>query len=197
MTPTGLVALRKSVALAHATQGLRLRITHRGTYLAEVGHDVVVRDSGRPLRFTPCQLRVALSRALVDSLAGRRLSAFGLPIGHDPEIHYGVCPHGATVLPFGVIRRVEASGSRFEFATTTGVDTITELCATTNYAQHPCLAGQVDLRLAFDDAVAVTVATLSGSSPDTSVLESLAYEMLLACATEELVDPSWTRTPLT
>ena len=101
------------------------------------------------------------------------------------------------MLPFGVIRRVEPSASRFEFATTVGVDTITELCKRTNYAQHPCLAGQVDLRLAFDDAVAVTTVTLSGTLPDTSVLESLAYEVLFACATEELVDPSWTTTPLT
>lgn len=135
--------------------------------------------------------------ALVDGLAGRRVGAFGLPIGHDPEIHFGVCPPAASVLPFGVIRRVEPSASRFEFATTAGVDTITELCERTNYAQHPCLAGQVDLRLAFDDAVAVTTVTLSGSPSDTSVLESLAYEVLFACATEELVDPSWTTTPLT
>jgi hypothetical protein len=191
------VALRKSVALVHATRGLRLRITHRGNYLAEVGLDVVVRETGRPLRFTPCQLRVALGRALVDSLAGRRVSAFGLPTGHDPEIHFGVCPQGATVLPFGLIRRVDPTGCRFEFATTVGVDTITELCEGTNYAQHPCLAGQVELRLAFDEAVAVTAVTLSGSPSDTNVLESLAYEMLLACATEELVDPAWTTTPLT
>ena len=196
MTPTGLVALRKSVALAHATKGLRLRITHRGNYLAEVGHDVVVRNTGTPLRFTPCQLRVALSRALVDCLAGRRVSAFGLPIGHDPEIHY-VVPQAASLLPFRVIRHVEPSGSRFEFATTAGVETINELCGRTNYAQHPCLAGEVDLRLAFDDAIAVTAVTLSGSPADTSVLESIAYEVLLACATEELADPVWTTTPLT
>ena len=195
MTPTGLVALRKSVALAHAPPDLRLRITHRGIYLAEVGHDVVVRHAGSPLRFTPCQLRVALSRALVDCLAGRRVSAFGLPIGHDPEIHYGV-PHPASVLPFGVIRRIEPSGRRFEFATTASVDTISELCGRSHFAQHPCLVGKVDLRLVFDDAVAVTAVTLSGSPSDTSVLENIAYEVLLACAGEELADPAWTTTLL-
>ena len=88
-------------------------------------------------------------------------------------------------------------GGPVRFATTVGIDSITELCEDTNYAQHPCLAGPVDLRLVFDDAVAVTAVTLRGSPSDASVLENLAYEMLLACATEELVDPSWTRAPLT
>ena len=198
VTPTGFVALRKAVALAHATRGVRLRITHRGTYLAEVGHDVVVRTSGSPLRFTPCQLRVALGRALVDSIAGRSVSAFGLPIGHDPEIHYGVVGGTAgAVLPFGIVRRVDQRSSCFDFTTTVPVDDITALCRRTNYAQHPCLSGEVDLRLAFDEAVAVTTVTLRGPTDDTRVLENLAYEMLLGCATEELVDPAWATTPLT
>ena len=197
MTPAGLVALRKAVGLAHATTGLRLRITHRGRYLAEVGHDVVIRTSGSPLRFTPCEVRMALARALVDSIAGRGVSAFGLPVGSDPEIHYGVgCP-AAAVLPFGVVRRIESASSRFEFATTVGVSSIGDLCRRTSYSHHPCLGGEIDLRLAFDEAVAVTSVTLSGSPSDTHLLENLAYEMLLACATEELVDPAWTTTALT
>ena len=149
MTPTGFVALRKAVGLAHATRGLRLRFTHRGAYLAEVGHDVVVRTSGTPLRFTPCQVRMALARALVDSIAGRSVSAFGLPVGDDPEIHFGVGGDDAAVLPFGIVRRE------------------------------------------------VTTVALSGSPGDTRVLENLAYEMLLGCAAEELVDPAWTTTALT
>jgi hypothetical protein len=196
MTPSGLVALRKAVGLAHATRGLRLRITHRGTYLAEVGHAVVVRTSGSPLRFTPCQMRMALGRAVVDNIAGRSVSAFGLPVGNDPEIHLDV-GNGAEVLPFGVVRRVDPSSSRFEFATTVPVETITDLCHNTNYSHHPCLDGDVDLRLAFDDAVAVTTVALSGVPADARVLENLVYEMLLGCAAEELVDPAWTTTPLT
>jgi hypothetical protein len=197
MTPTGFVALRKAVGLAHATRGLRLRFTHRGAYLAEVGHDVVVRTSGTPLRFTPCQVRMALARAIVDSIAGRGVSAFGLPVGSDPEIHFGVGGEGAAVLPFGIVRRVDRTGGRFEFATTVPVERITDLCQRTNYSHHPCLSGEVDLRLAFDEAVAVTTVALSGSPGDTRVLENLAYEMLLGCATEELVDPAWTTTALT
>ena len=109
MTPTGFIALRKAIGLAHSTRGLRLRITHQGTYLAEIGHDVVVRTTGSPLRFTPCQLRVALARAFVDSIAGRGVRAFGLPVGHDPEIHYGIgCGVGA-VLPLGLVHRVDDS----------------------------------------------------------------------------------------
>ena len=196
MTPSGLVALRKAVGLAHATRGLRLRITHRGSYLAEVGHDVVVRSTGSPLRFTPCQMRVALGRAVVDNIAGRAVSAFGLPVGDDPEIHFGV-GNGASVLPFGIVHRLDTSSSRFEFATTVSVDKITDLCTDTSYSHHPCLGGHVDLRLAFDDAVAVTTVVLSGIPADTRVLENLVYEMLLGCATEELVDPAWTTTPLT
>ena len=65
------------------------------------------------------------------------------------------------------------------------------------YAQHPCLVGKVELRLVFDDAVAVTAVTLSGSRSDTNVLESIAYEVLLACASDELDDPAWTTTHLT
>ena len=95
------------------------------------------------------------------------------------------------------MRRVDRSGSRFEFATTAALETITDLCEGTNYSHHPCLGGGVDLRLAFDEAVAVTTVALSGSSGDTRVLENLAYEMLLGCATEELVDPAWTTTALT
>jgi len=197
MTPTGFVALRKAVALAHATRGLRLRFTHHGVYLAEVGHDVVVRTSGAPLRFTPCQVRMALARALVDRVAGRGVSAFGLPVGDDPEIHIGVGGEDAVVLPFGIVRRVDRSGSRFEFATTVAVEQITHLCQRTNYSHHPCLGGVVDLRLAFDEAVAVTTVALSGSPGDARVLENLAYEMLLGCATEELVDPAWTTTAST
>ena len=197
MTPTGFVALRKAVGLAHATRGLRLRFTHRGVYLAEVGHDVVVRTSGTPLRFTPCQVRMALARALVDRIAGRRVSAFGLPVGDDPEIHFGVGGDDAAVLPFGIVRRVDPSGSRFEFATTVALERITDLCEGTNYSHHPCLGGDVDLRLAFDEAVAVTTVALSGSPGDTRVLENVAYEMLLGCATEELADPAWTTTALT
>jgi hypothetical protein len=196
MTPSGLVALRKAVGLVHATRGLRLRITHRGSFLAEVGHDVVVRTSGSPLRFTPCQMRMALGRAVVDNIAGRAVSAFGLPVGNDPEIHFGV-GNGAAVLPFGIVRRVDTSIARFEFATTVPVDTIKELCQDTNYSHHPCLGGDVDLRLAFDEAVAVTTVALSGVPADTRVLENLVYEMLLGCATEELVDPAWATTPLT
>jgi hypothetical protein len=193
MTPAGFVALRKAVGLAHGTRGLRLRFTHRGAYLAEVGHGVVVRTSGSPLRFTPCQVRMALARALVDSLAGRRVSAFGLPIGDDPEIHFGV-GREAAVLPFGIIRRADGSSSRFEFATTVAVECITDLCHRTNYSHHPCLSDEVHLRLAFDDAVAVTTVTLSGVPSDARVLENLAYEMLLGCATEELAHPAWTTT---
>lgn len=196
MTPTGFVALRKAVGLAHATRGLRLRFTHRGAYLAEVGHDVVVRTSGAPLRFTLCQVRMALARALVDRIAGRGVSAFGLPVGDDPEIHFGV-GGDAAVLPFGIVRRVDPSGSRFEFATTVALERITDLCEGTNYSHHPCLGGGVDLRLAFDEAVAVTTVALSGLPGDTRVLENLAYEMLLGCATEELVDPTWTTTAFT
>lgn len=193
MTPAGFVALRKAVGLPHGTRGLRLRITHHGEYLAEVGHDVVVRTSGSPLRLTPCQVRLALARALVDSLAGRSVSAFGLPTGNDPEIHFGV-GRDAAVLPFGIVRRTDRSASRFEFATTVAVERITDLCQHTNYSHHPCLSDEVDLRLAFDDAVAITTVTLSGVSSDTRVLENLAYEMLLGCAAEELVDPAWTTT---
>ena len=104
---------------------------------------------------------------------------------------------GAEVLPFGIVRRVDPSISRFEFATTVPVETITDLCQSTNYSHHPCLGGDVDLRLAFDDAVAVTTVALSGIPADTRLLENLVYEMLLGCAVEELVDPAWTTTPLT
>jgi hypothetical protein len=191
-----MVALRKAVALAHATRGLRLRITHRGTYLAEVGHDVVERTSGAPLRLTPCQLRVSLVRAMADRIAGRRVRAFGLPVGDDPEIHFGVTPSCATVLPFGVIGRIDAGGSSFEFATTRRVATIRELCDRRREGHHPCVGGEVALRLAFDEALAVTTVRVSGAAADTNVLDNLAYETLLACATEELVDPVWATTPL-
>jgi hypothetical protein len=100
-------------------------------------------------------------------------------------------------LPFGIVRRLDTTSSRFEFATTVPVETITGLCQGTNYSHHPCLSGDVDLRLAFDDAVAVTTVALSGTPADTRVLENLVYEMLLGCAAEEFVDPAWTTTPLT
>lgn len=95
------------------------------------------------------------------------------------------------------MRHADATRTRFEFATTVPVDCITELCERTNYSHHPCLCDGVDLRLSFDEAVAVTTVTLSGSPTDTQLLENLAYEMLLGCATEEIVDPAWTTTPLT
>ena len=43
MTPAGMVAFRKSAALVHTLPGLRLRITHDGTPLAELARDVMVR----------------------------------------------------------------------------------------------------------------------------------------------------------
>lgn len=101
------------------------------------------------------------------------------------------------MLPFGIVRRADPTGTRFEFATTVPVECITERCERTNLTHHPCLCDTVDLRLAFDEAVAVTTVTLSGSPSDTRVLENLAYEMLLGCATEEIVDPAWTTTPST
>jgi hypothetical protein len=196
MTPTGLVALRKAVALVHATRGLRLRITAGGCYLAEVGHDIVVRSSGTPMRFTPCQLRVALARAMVDRVAGRQVRAFGLPVGTDPEIHYGVTPPRAVVLPLGLIRRVEPSTTRLEFATTLPMRTTRELCDHHDVS-HPCVDGAIDVRLSADDALAVTTVTVSGTAHHTNLLENFAYELLVACATEELVDPDWATMPLT
>jgi hypothetical protein len=197
MTPTGLVAMRKAIALAHATRGLRLRITSGERYLAEVGHDVVERHSGLPRRFSPCRLRVSLSRAMVDRIAGRAVQAFGLPVGDDPQIHFGVTPPCATVLPFGLIRRVDAASSRFEYATTLPPATIRELCDQRDESAHPSLAGPIDVRLAADEMLAITTVTVIGAASDTNALEALSYELLLAGATEELADPEWATMPLT
>lgn len=62
MTPAGMAAFRKSAALVHTLPGLRLRITHDGTPLAEIGQDVCVRTEGWPMRLTQVRRRRARRR---------------------------------------------------------------------------------------------------------------------------------------
>ncbi len=184
MTPAGIVAFRKSAALVHAVAGLRLRITHDGRPLAEIGHDVVVRTEGLPMRLTPCQFRVALLRVLDGTTRARPISAFGLPPGIDPAIHLGVChERPMAVHGFGLVAWSEGDMKGCSFAAA-----LPREAAETVLTQMP---GHADVvaRVRSDQQLGTSVIDLASSMVTVDALVELARDAMVRCTVEELTMP--------
>lgn len=185
MTPAGLVAVRKGAALVHAVPGMRLSVTHDGTPLAEIGHDVVVRTEGLPMRLTPCQLRVALLRVLDGSTRARPISAFGLPAGVDPAIHLGVSrARSMAVHGFGLVAWADATERGCAFATTVPRMVVEEVFD--DMGGH----AEVTARIRADEQLGTSVVDLVSESVRVDALVELAREAMVRCTVEELTLPS-------
>jgi hypothetical protein len=188
MTPAGIHALRKAAALAHHVRGVRVRLTHDGAYLAEVGHGVVACAEGNPVRLTPCQLRVALSRVIGDAVRGRGVAAFGLDAGIDPTVHLGVCRDGAlAVHAFGLITDATGAATTCTFVTTIGEVAVAQLLDGSVDDGRPEL---IELRVRTDAELGTSVVELRSDELDHASLVVVAYRLLAACGAEEL-DAPW------
>jgi hypothetical protein len=184
MTPAGMVAFRKAAALVHSLPGLRLRITHDGTPLAEIGTDVCVRTEGLPRRLTPCQFRVALLRVLDGSTRARAISAFGLPAGVDPAIHLGVGQERSmAVHGFGLVAWADAQGAGCAFATTVRQALVEEVLA--DAGGHELVTTLVR----DDEGLGTSLIELRSEHLRIDTVVGLARDLMVCCTVEELIAP--------
>ena len=122
MTPLGLIVMRRTATLVHATPGLRARLAHDGRPLLDVLRPRHPGDAPAGRWITPCAFRVAVGRGLEAVRAGKTLAVLGLDAGVDPKVELDA-PHGV-LLAGAVVHLPTPTGGELAFATTAGAPVV-------------------------------------------------------------------------